>query len=400
MARAFFHASLPSKQEESRQEKKRKKKMAEMERSLGHATKRQQRTRGRKRLFIKIPKHVWNEYDSSSSSSIIRHHAAAVAVASVASVQPRSSTASVRPCLKLRLRLRLPNLPLSADPEPLLPLSHHHHPPKEKVAPWPRTRCKTPLYRFVPSRTLEGRYKNDIALEGPCLQATCNTCSTRHPHLTQTPVPLPIAKAVLRPVPEPLSPVIDPRILGSWDTGMGMGMGMSIDKEEMEGRGGERERERERKVSVLELGELAFPALVLPPVHDGYTHSPPPPPPPPSLPSPVPQRYDVYLPQKLVDRTISGTVGPKSKWRTTPRKRYTAILHFHTLDAKRRLGDIVGRESRKGILKGGKMVADAEKRRVKKVRFRHRVRLVFGSEEGKRRFGDVVKAWWSRSSGA
>jgi hypothetical protein len=224
-----------------------------------------------------------------------------------------------------------------------------------------------------------------MRLESPCLQSTCKSCVKWHPQLIQEPV-WPVA----RPVVEPLSPIIDPRLLKPW-TGV-------VDDEM-----------RASEVSVLKL-----PDPVVQPVHactrqetDGNEQ------PLLQLQLPFGQRYNLFLPSKLVNRTVSSPVSAKSLWRVSPRQRYTVILSFRTQAGQHRFDGRVattrireGREMVRGILKAkdknvlGKKGRDAiivaggytgEDTRAKNVRFRHRVRLVFGSVEGRRRFGEVVE---------
>jgi hypothetical protein len=118
-------------------------------------------------------------------------------------------------------------------------------------------------------------------------------------------------------------------------------------------------------------------------------------------------QYDILLPKSLIQRAIPVPVSAKTKWRSVPRKQYIVRLKFKTDFARRRFAEVMGTELRsvgKGDLKscvkrrfeGG----EEEERGVeaggaggsvrKKVRFRHRVRLVFRSEEGRGRFGNVV----------
>jgi hypothetical protein len=343
------------------------------------------------KLFIKIPTQMWNEQVASP------YHLSPIRVPAFlwnAQTSPTSlpypatteeSTTSFNPPHDIAERSQLARSG-ARKPMPRTPgkLAHWNasapvpYFKKEETA-WPATRCKTPLYRFNPNHA-----RNEMRLETPCLQSTCKSCVKWHPQLIQEP-----AWPVERPAVEPLSPIIDPRLLKPW-TG-------AVDEER-----------RASNVSVLEL-----PDPVTQPVHayteqnaDGDTQ--------PSLQLQLPtrQKYNLFLPSKLVDCTTSRPASANSLWRTSPRQRYTVILPFRTQASQSRFADRVARtrsreegEGVKGILKAGghilgKRARDAvigagenvcEETKAKRVRFRHRIRLVFGSVEGKRQFGEAVE---------
>ena len=241
------------------------------------------------------------------------------------------------------------------------------------------TNCKTPLYRFIPSCTLKGEHANDIKLIAPCLQIGCKTCTQWHPKIVNQKTRL-----VQRPAVESFSPILDPRIAVPWN-------GTEAEtKNTEEEEGGQR---RENSISIVKLPGPLF-----------------------SVPQPVDQdrseipaskqsqgkdniqKYEIYLPTSLLKHTVSGTVGANSLWRTEPRKRYTALIEIHTEAGRARLREIVNRNTGKGILEGDNgekqsiraAVVGEGDGNLKKIRFRHRVKLVFESGEGQRNFGELI----------
>lgn len=320
---------------------------------------------------IKIPTFLWNAQTSPDSSP----YYPVIEKANTSSAPHHDIAEQSQPA---RSGVRKPTLRMSSNLAQLNASAPVPSSKKEESA-WPATRCKTPLYRFNPNHA-----RGEMRLETPCLQSTCKSCVKWHPQLIQEPV-----WPVERPVVEPLSPIIDPRLLKPWT-------------------GTVNEERRASDISMLEP-----PDPVVQPVHvytrqnkDGDEQ------PSSQLQLPTRQKYTLFLPSKLVDCTTSRSASAKSLWRTSLRQRYTVILSFRTQTSRHRFADRVARmrirergEMVRGILKdGGGNVLGKRRRdvanetwedlcretRLKRVRFRYCIRLVFRSVEGRRQFGEVV----------
>jgi hypothetical protein len=345
------------------------------------------------KLFIRIPAQVWNEQDTGpdslstiripsslwkpeSSPTITSHDAPTESVYSTPVTRPRTTkpwqvrkSRSSNPAIVAK-RLRKSTATPTLTPPPIL-------------TKYPPTRCRTFLYRFLPG-------PHDMRLEAPCLQSSCKSCVKWHPNLVSEP-----ACIVTRPAVEPLSPILDPKLLEPWDPEIIYTEGSDVSVQELSS--------SFPPTNSMELKNVHAPIT---PFLDGHN-------PPSSFKLPSIQRYNVLLPESLLNDTVSRPIPAKSLWRTCPRKSYTAILTFRSLSARQGFTERVakarieeGHEIVQSILKvrsgngvrvsgdgGSAVVGEGKERRKKKVRFRHRVRLVFGSEEGRGRFGEVVKGW-------
>ncbi|KAF2799690.1 hypothetical protein K505DRAFT_332378 [Melanomma pulvis-pyrius CBS 109.77] len=335
---------------------------------------------GHKKLFIRIPRKIWNEELANFSP----HHSVA---------NNATPSALTLPCLNLKISQQLPKITKKRARSPGTKNSKNSVEEEEKDTPWPPIRCKTPLYRFHPPGP--NHAKNEISLEAPCLQRTCRSCMKRHPQLIDEPVSRPVS----RPAIEPLSQVIDPQLL-EWSPS-------KVYETETSKESGVSKGDEKRRINNLSVHGLLSPALqpvnahtCITPYADSHI-----------LPSSALQvRYDVFLPIRQVNKVVSPPVSAKSRWRTEPRRRYTAVLKFRSQEGRKRFGEVMARYPARGILKlgsedgrgvrgrarvgveteGGGGGGEGGSRKVRKVRFRHRVRLVFGSVEGRRRFREVV----------
>jgi hypothetical protein len=291
-----------------------------------------------RKLTIRIPKSYWNAYQPPTSPQ----------------TKVSKPTLRKKPRLKLALNAKNPTPTLAPD------------------NPTPRARltnCKTKLCSFTyggAKRAVKGAYRNDVAYETPCLQATCVSCRTWHAHLMRDSVPL----RDETPSIEPISPDIDPRILDGtwWFT-----------------------RSRDGSLNSLP-SELGLSPVDKAPEYPDIVRA--------AVES-LRARWNIFLPTSLVQRTIA-TAQVRTQWRSSPRKRWTARLRFTSWGGKENFRDIVQmRERKRGYdrlyrrMKGGKVVGvdkgegeDVERRRA---RGRQRVRLVFGSQRGKREYGRLIE---------
>jgi hypothetical protein len=348
------------------------------------------------KLFIKIPAQVWNEQDtgpdflntirnpsslwkSESSPTITSHDAPTESVYSTPVARPRTtkpwqarkSRSSNPAAVAKRLR--------KSTPTPTL------MPPPISTT-YPPTRCRTFLYRFVPG-------PHDMRLEAPCLQPSCKSCVKWHPNLVSE-----LAWIITRPAVEPLSPILDPRILEPWEPEIIHTEGRRVSDVSVQGLPSSFPPTNSMELQIVHAPITPFLDVHIPP---------------PSLDLPNIQRYSVLLPEYLLNHTVSRPIPAKSLWRTFPRKSYTATLAFLSLSARQGFAERVakarikeGHEIVQSILKvrsgngvrvggdgGSVMVGEGNERRKKKIRFRYRVRLMFGSEEGRGRFSEVVRGW-------
>src|SRR4051812_26882874 len=98
---------------------------------------------------IRIPKHIWNDYEPGSKFEPEPH-----------------VDAAIRPAPRLRLRLNIPAATRSAS---------YSEPEDDARAFEKRTHCKAKLIRFHyggPQRQRKGQWQNEITYEQPCLQPT------------------------------------------------------------------------------------------------------------------------------------------------------------------------------------------------------------------------------------
>jgi hypothetical protein len=273
------------------------------------------------------------------------------------------------PRLKLRLRVPAPpstsaiNLP---DPER----------GENETEP---THCKVKLFRFDyggPQRQRKGQWQNEITYEQPCLQLSCPNCQKWHAHLLLQPR----SSGQGRPAQEPISPAVDPRILdGSWQHVQShpyplSGEGLSVPSTPAD---------VYTKASVLSPVVKSFPSHI----HPMYQ-------------APVGSKYTIFLPTPLVSRTTT-TASVRSLWRTTPRRRYTARLSFASHDGKDKFGVLMKARERKDKRREYDRARRARLREIRNsdasvegkvnggtglmvtCRSRQRVKLVFGTENGR-----------------
>lgn len=326
-------------------------------------------------------------------------------------------------------------------------------PPNYPTSQQPRPRirpCNIKTSRFIPggrNRSLKGQDMNSMHLEQPCLQPGCKSCAYWFPGLVDEDEAGDFvgrlesvvfraggkgkreggvvcegwtAKEISRrrPVVEALSPIgVGPQIEDQRT--------YEGEKEEHKGM----EKERGRKSSTR-------PQMRKGREHQGREKTPSPLALPPPLLSPLPRTYskmkkdavadlktgyEIMLPRTLIKRlTTSQNIPAKTAWRSTPRKSYIAKLKFQTkegrqtyaalvrkgeeFDKLRAMRSVVNNQRDEGRVKGILKAERGVKRKAddggdqstsasakKKVRFRQRVKLGFGSVEGRERFRRVVE---------
>lgn len=197
--------------------------------------------------------------------------------------------------------------------------------------------------------------KTDFTHTSPCLEFTCTTCEKGHAHLTRkqsdpdaqlrehelehwlwTAETLPFRgisdlQRNTKPPIEPLTPLIDPRILdGTWRIYQPSPVATP---------------------TTSPTPSLGVRTPMLTPVDKSYplannTHITPSPPqyipyPPRPQRQPTPPTYDIFLPTSLVKQTISGAPA-RTAWRSEPRKRLTVRLRVG-----KKLGDLLKRREKK-----------------------------------------------------
>jgi hypothetical protein len=307
---------------------------------------------------IRIPARIWNAY------------------------QP-PACAHAKPAVpRLKLRLRVPAPPSTS--------AIHLPDPGTGENETEPTHCKVKLFRFHyggPQRQRKGQWQNEITYEQPCLQPSCPNCQRWHAHLLQRPQSTDTGGAVGRPAQEPISPEVDPRILdGSWQY----------------------VQHQSHYLSAEGLSVLCTPAdvytktPVLTPVVKSfppYAHR--------MYQAPVGGKYTIFLPTALVSRTTT-TASVRSLWRTTPRKRYTARLFFTSNGGKDKFETLIKARERKEKRREYDRARRARLREMRNsnassekgvdmgmartvtCRSRQRVRLVFGTENGRPRFTGAI----------
>jgi hypothetical protein len=233
---------------------------------------------------------------------------------------------------------------------------------------YPRTGARSHHQR---ARTLQSKTL-PITYEQPCLQPTCPSFRKWHAHLLQQ-HQIPESRSLRgRPAQEPISPDIDPRILdGTWKHLQTLphsaGMTASVDTW--------------GRTAVLTPVIKTFPVHLHPLVAPYQAN-----------------KYHILVPTPLISHTTT-TPSVRSKWRTTPRKRYTARLFFTSH---------AGRESYRAMMKAReKREKRREYDRARRARMRElkregdnagrtvrcgqSVRLVFGTAGGRARFAGAVE---------
>ncbi|UPX16548.1 uncharacterized protein EKO05_0006942 [Ascochyta rabiei] len=272
----------------------------------------------------------------------------------------------------------------TSNPEPKAVLKRKHKPAVIKTEddattqaskPSPRQprRCKVKVARFQyggPDARMAGRCKNDITLDAPCLQPTCGNCWKWHAQSMRSPPvtsPNPNNKHVpTAPKAWPLSPVIDPRILGdAWQT-------YPI-----------------RGNSTMDLTSSTAPSVhgqgSAP--HDTTATS-------------TPSDHNMSLPTSLLQHKAPHA-SSQTRWRTSPRQRYTAHLSFSTPRGKAKFRALVHGQARKEMRAEHQRLARAARRIVTDTlvpstdgvrrRSRHRVRLVFRSALGRESYKRLLE---------
>jgi hypothetical protein len=324
------------------------------------------------KLYLRFPSEIWNDYNSlpapKPKRAVPNFRTTATSKTNVIKAKHNHKSNKMAVLQNRKLNFSVPST---------LP---------PKVSPTHTIKCKTKIWRFHPggpNHAVSGKSMNEMVLKQPCLQPKCTDCIQTYPNLLVG-VPLSPLQTIYPKLEQPTTKALSP----------------------LEAMPQEHAQQTTAETTSL---QSPSPLQLPPPVIQSSPYT--------AVPlaniDPIPlqtttqPQYDILLPKSLIQRAIPVPVGAKTKWRSVPRKQYIARLKFITGLARRRFAEVMGTELKsvgKGDLKscvkrrfeGG----EEEERGVeagradgsvrKKVRFRHRVRLVFRSEEGRGRFGDIV----------
>ena len=276
------------------------------------------------KLFLRIPRQLWNSYDpltlpnTSSSHKISKHP-----------TPPKKAQ-----LLKLKPKYLITPTPALST---LNNVGNHPHP-----RPRP-TNCKTPLYSFKTGGcrgAIGGKHRNEIELQQPCLRAECTTCRTWNPKLIDDPVPRPI----------PTSTPAFGKVKGSEVEPLAFNFKL---RELMES---------ENRVSLSEFrvprcettcgtptesrdmlsgcsDSTTLPCTSANPHTHTKTHT--------TTPDDT-----IFLPTHLVRRATAAPASARTMWRSTPRKSYRARLKFRTMEGRRKVCELDQRVRRCGSGRG------------------------------------------------
>lgn len=251
------------------------------------------------------------------------------------------------------------------------------------------THCKTKLFCFHYGgfrRQKKGQWQNSITYEQPCLQLTCSNCHQWHlpslQDLTKS-VDQEFAVQGTEPRLEPIRPDIDPRLLnGTW-----------------------RHIQSRHGSAIPAAIEHPIATAILTPVrpfsscnhYQGEQRK--------RL--PVANEHDdraacrdfnILVPTSLLKRTVT-VASVETRWRSTPRRSYTARLAFSSHDGKVNFRFLLKERARREKKKAYDRVRRARMKEVRggigtvlTIRSRHRVKLVFRSEVGRIAFHGLVQS--------
>ena len=289
-------------------------------------------------LKIRIPRRLWNAYK-------------------------RPACRYTRSAPQLKFKLRVP-VPITI---------HDTHASEPEVTANEPAHCKVKLFRFHhggPQRQRKGQWQNEVMYEQPCLQPTCPNCRRWHGHLLQQ-LRIPESGSPRgRPAQEPISPDIDPRILdGTWQ---------------------HLQTPPHSAGTVMSAGTWGRTPVFTPVIETFPIHTD-------TLPSYEAHKYHILVPTPVISHTTIITPSVRSKWRTTPRKRYTARLIFASNAGRERYGAIMKAREKREKRRKYDRTRRARMRDVRleeggdgrTVRCRQRVRLQFGTPGGRARFAEA-----------